>query len=172
MAVIDTMVKEFLTQKRIAVVGVSDKRETGCNAGYRKFKAAGYTVYGVNPRLTTFDGAPCYPDLKSIPQRPDAVFILANPKVTEQIVQQCIDLGIKHVWMHCMMGTKADLAATTTSVSQNAVEMCRANGISVIPGSCPNQFLQPDFGHAMMRVLWRTLGFLKISQSGAVKAAA
>lgn len=172
MAEIDTMVKEFLTQKRIAVVGVSDKRETGCNAGYRKFKAAGYTVYGVNPRLTTFDGDPCYPDLKAIPQRPDAVFILANPKITEQIVQQCIDLGIKHVWMHCMMGTKPGLAANITSVSQNAVEMCRANGIAVIPGSCPNQFLKPDFGHAMMRVLWRTFGFLKIGQPGVSKAAA
>ena len=106
MAKIDTLVQDFLAQKKIAVVGVSDKRETGCNLGYRKFKAAGYTVSAVNPRLTTFEGAPCYPDLKSIPEKPDAVFILANPKVTEQIVQQCVDLGIKHVWMHCMMGTK------------------------------------------------------------------
>jgi predicted CoA-binding protein len=163
MAKIDTLVRDFLAQKKIAVVGVSDKRETGCNAGYRRFKAAGYTVYAVNPRLTTFEGAPCYPDLKSIPERPDAVFILANPKVTEQIVQQCVDLGIKHVWMHCLMGTKPGLGASMTSVSPDAVQMCRANGITVIPGTCPNQFLKPDFGHAMMRVMFRTLGFLRVS---------
>lgn len=36
--------KDFLAQKKIAVVGVSDKRDTGCNLSYRKFKAAGYTV--------------------------------------------------------------------------------------------------------------------------------
>jgi predicted CoA-binding protein len=163
MTKLDTLVQDFLMQKKIAVVGVSDKRETGCNLGYRNFKAAGYTVSAVNPRLTTFDGAPCYPDLKSIPEKPDAVFILANPKVTDQIVQQCVELGIKHVWMHCMMGTKPGLAASMTSVSPDAVRVCRENGIAVIPGACPNQFLKPDFAHAMMRVMWRTFGFHSVN---------
>jgi hypothetical protein len=162
MAKIDNLVQDFLAQKKIAIVGVSDKRETGCNMAYKKFKENGYQVYAVNPHITTYEGAPCYPDLKSIPDRPDAVFILANPKVTGEIVQQCVDLGIKHVWMHCMMGTKPGLAASMTSVSREAVEMCRQNGIAVIPGSCPNQFLKPDFGHAMMRGMWRTFGFMKV----------
>ena len=172
MSKIDSLVQVFLAQKKIAVVGVSDKRETGCNLGYRRFKQAGYAVSAVNPRLTSFEGAPCYPDLKSIPEKPDAVFILANPKVTDQIVQQCVDLGIKHVWMHCMMGTRPGLAGGMTSVSQGAVGMCRAHGIAVIPGSCPNQFLNPDIGHALMRLIWRTLGFLKVSQNGSMKAGA
>ncbi len=163
MSTIKPLVQDFLAQKKIAVVGVSDKRETGCNAAYNRFKAAGYTVIAVNPHLTTFKGDPCYPDLKSIPDKPDAVFILANPKVTEQIVQQCVDLGIKHVWMHCLMGTKPGLAASMTSVSQDAVRICQENGIAVIPGACPNQFLNPDFGHALMRVMFGTLGFHKVS---------
>jgi len=166
MSTIDTLVKDFLAQKKIAVVGVSDKRETGCNLGYRQFKGAGYKVAAVNPRIASFEGTPCYPDLHSIPEKPEAVFILANPHVTDLIVQECIDLGIKHVWMHCMMGTKPGLAAGMTSVSQTAVEKCRESGIAVIPGSCPNQFLNPDFGHRMMRVLWRTLGFMKVGQNG------
>ncbi len=159
MSKIDTLVQDFLAQKKIAVVGVSDKRETGCNLAYRKFKEAGYSVSAVNPRLATFEGDRCYPDLKSIPQKPDAVFILTNPKITEQIVQQCVDLGIQHVWMHCLMGTKPGLAAGMTSVSPEAVRLCREHGITVIPGTCPNQFLKPDFGHKMMRVMFRTLGF-------------
>jgi predicted CoA-binding protein len=162
MAKIDDMVQDFLAQKKIAVVGVSDKRDTGCNLNYRKFKETGYQVYAVNPRISEFEGDPCYADLKSIPEKPDAVFILAGPKVTDQIVQQCVDLGIKHVWMHCMLGTKPGLAQSMTSVSQDAVQACRENGIQVIPGSCPNQFLKPDFGHAMMRVMWRTFGLMKV----------
>jgi predicted CoA-binding protein len=160
---IEPLVQNFLAQKKIAVVGVSDKRDTGCNLSYGKFKENGYQVYAVNPRITSFNGDPCYPDLKSIPDKPDAVFILASPKVTEQIVQQCVDLGIKHVWMHCMMGTKPGLAAGMTSVSQDAVGMCKANGIAVIPGSCPNQFLKPDFGHGMMRSMWRLFGFMNVN---------
>jgi predicted CoA-binding protein len=167
MGTIDNLVKDFLAEKRIAVVGVSDQRETGCNLAYRQFKKAGYSVSAVNPRLSTFEGAPCYPDLNSIPEKPGAVFILANPKVTDLIVQQCIDLEIKHVWMHCMMGTKPGLAAGMTSVSPAAVQACREHGIAVIPGSCPNQFLNSDFGHTLMRVLWRTLGFMKVHQNGA-----
>lgn len=156
---LDNLVKDFLAQKKIAVVGVSDKRETGCNTTYQTFKKNGYQVYAVNPRISTYDGQSCYADLKSIPEKVDAVFILASPKVTEQVVQQCVDLGVKHVWMHCMMGTKPGLAAGMTSVSESAVEMCKANGIAVIPGSCPNQFLKADFGHAMMKGLWGLLGF-------------
>ena len=67
MAKINTLVQDFLAQKRVAVVGVSDKRETGCNAAYNRFRSAGYAVIPVNPRLTEFQGEPCYPDLKSIP---------------------------------------------------------------------------------------------------------
>jgi hypothetical protein len=163
MAKIDPLVKDFLAQKKVAVVGVSDKRETGCNLAYRKFKEAGYTVSAVNPRITTFEGDPCYPSLPAIPEKPDAVFILTNPQITEQIVQQCVDLGIQRVWMHCLMGTKPGLAASMTSVSPEAVRMCREHGITVIPGTCPNQYLKPDFGHKMMRVMFRTLGFHSVN---------
>ena len=157
-----TLVEDFLSAKRIAVVGVSDQRETGCNAAYQRFQEAGYTVWPVNPRLSQFQREPCYPDLKSLPAKPDGVFILTNPAVTDQIADQCIDLGVERVWMHCMMGTKPGLAQSMTSVSQDAVDKCRQHGIEVIPGSCPNQFLNPDFGHRMMRVLWGALGFNKV----------
>lgn len=164
MAQIDILVQDFLAQKRIAVVGVSDRRDTGCNLAYRKFKENGYTVYAVNPRITIFEGDPCYPDLKSTPEPAQAVFILARPEVTGQVVQQCVELGIKRVWMHCLLGTKPGLGAGMTSVSAEAVQLCRENGISVIPGSCPNQFLKADFGHGVMRVMFRTFGLLKIEE--------
>lgn len=159
---IEALVGDFLDQKSIAVIGVSDKRETGCNLNYKKFKANGYRVYAVNPHINTYDGAPCYPDLYALPEKPDAVFIMTRPEVTEQVVQQCINLGIRHVWMHCLLGTKPGLFPGKTSVSPLAVEMCRANGIAVIPGTCPNQFLKPDWAHGMMRRLWKAMGYMKV----------
>jgi predicted CoA-binding protein len=123
----------------------------------------GYQVYAVNPHISAFDGAVCYPDLISIPEKPDAVFMLTSPRVTEQVVQQCVDLGIKRVWMHYLIGTKPGLAAGSSSVSPSAVEMCRKNGIAVIPGSCPAQFLNADFSHGMMRRLWGLFGYLNVN---------
>ena len=163
MSNVDQLVQDFLAQKAIAVVGVSNQRETGCNSNYLKFKATGYRVYAVNPHITEHKGDPCYPDLKSLPEKPDAVFILASPRVTDEIVKECVELGVKHVWMHCMMGTKPGAASGMTSVSPEAVELCRQNGIAVIPGSCPNQFLKADFGHAMMRGLWRMIGYMNVN---------
>jgi uncharacterized protein len=159
---IDHLVQDFLAQKVIAVVGVSDKRETGGNRNYKTFKQHGYRVYAVNPHLSAFDGSPCYLDLRSIPEKPGTVFMLTSPRVTEQVVQQCVDLGIKYVWMHCMMGTKPGLSAGSTSVSSSAVETCRKHGIAVIPGSCPAQFLEADFGHGLMRRMWNMFGFLNV----------
>ena len=162
MAKIDPLVKEFLAQKSVAVVGVSNKRDTGCNSNYQKFKKAGYRVYAISPNASSFDGDPCYPNLKSVPEKPNAVFILASPRVTEQIVRECVELGIKHVWMHCLMGTRPGAGGNMSSVSAEAVELCRKNGIAVIPGSCPSQFLMPDPGHALMRGLWRLVGNLNV----------
>lgn len=158
----ELLVHDFLAQSSIAVVGVSDQRETGCNLAYKKFKANGYRTYAVNPRISTYENAPCYPDLYSIPEKPDAVFLMTHPKVTDQVVQQCVDLGIKHIWMHCMLGTKPGLFPSQTSVSAAAVEQCRSHGITVIPGACPNQFLGPDFFHGAMRRLWKALGYFTI----------
>jgi hypothetical protein len=62
-----------------------------------------------------------------------------------------------------MMGTKLGLAAGMSSVSQSAVEVCNANGITVIPGSCPNQFLEPDFGHKLMRGVFGMFGLLNVN---------
>jgi hypothetical protein len=60
------------------------------------------------------------------------------------------------------MGTKPGLSTRSTSVSPSAVEMCKKNGIVVIPGSCPAQFLAADFGHALMRRLWGMFGYLNV----------
>jgi len=157
---IDILVQDFLAQKNIAVVGVSEKRESGCNLAYDKFKEAGCKTYPVNPHISSYHGETCYPDLKSIPVKPGAVFIFTNPGVTEEIVQQCIDLGVGYVWMHCMMGTKPGAGSGMSSVSSSAVQMCREHGIQVIPGSCPNQYIKPDPFHGFMRKLWGVFGFL------------
>ena len=78
MANIDQLLQNFLAQKVIVVVGVSDHRETGANRNYKMFKLRGYRVNAANPRISEFDGSPCYPDLESIPEKPDPAFMLTS----------------------------------------------------------------------------------------------
>jgi predicted CoA-binding protein len=165
MATIDSLVKDFLAQKRIAVTGVRRSREDAANLAYRKFKVAGYQVFAVNPNAATFDGDPCYPDLRALyalHEPVDAVFIVNRPEVSLQIVHQCVELGIRRVWLHCSLGTNPKFAPSLSCASPEILRLCHENGITVIPGACPNMFFQADPAHAMMRGLLRVVGGLNV----------
>ncbi len=148
-------VEDFLAQERIAVAGVSRHRQDAANAIYRKLESQGYQVIAVNPAMDSFEGKPCYPDVKSIPGKVDAVMIVTRPEVTERIVEDCAELGVSRIWMHQSM------AMLGTSVSADAVDFCRRNGIAVIAGACPMMYCEPvDAGHKCMRWILGVFGRL------------
>lgn len=165
MASIQALAKEFLSQKCIAVAGVSANHETSANLIYRTLAARGTRVLAVNPHCSSFDGAPCYPDIASLPEKPDGVVMVTTPAVAESLVRQCIDRGVKRVWMHDVLGTKPRFmkkaGAKITSVSADGVELCRRNDIIVIPGSCPMQFIG-DVGHRCMRAILSATGAMQM----------
>ena len=137
--------RNFLALRSIAVAGVSRSPKNAANLIYRKFRSEGYTVFAVNPNATTVEGDTCYPNLKAIPEKPEGVVIVTKPEVTIQIVQECAEFGITHVWMHRGINSKS------SSVSEKAVSFCHDHGIKVIPGGCPMMFISnADIGHRFM----------------------
>jgi hypothetical protein len=154
-AALDERIRDFLAQRRIAVTGISARRQLSGNLIYRKLKTAGYQVFAVHPSTATFDGDPCYRDLASIPGGVDGVVIVNRPEVTEAIVRQCAEAGVPRVWMH------QSLMKAGTSVSPEAVRFCEAQGISVIAGACPMMYVRgADVGHRCMRWMLRLTGGL------------
>ena len=137
-------VADFLAFRRVAVAGVSRSKNEAANLVYRKLRDAGYEVFPVNPNAEEVEGDTCYPSLESIPGGVEGVVVATHPKVTDDIVRACVALNIQHVWMHRSFGQG--------SVSAEAVEYCKENGITVIPGGCPMMYCQPvDVGHKCMR---------------------
>ena len=154
---LDVKANHFLAQKRIAVAGVSrdTSHHPAANLIYRRLKKTGHEVFAVNPRMQTFEGDRCYPNLQAIPGGVDGVVIITRPKTTEQIVHDCADAGIRRVWMHESIGKGS-------SVSKEAVEYCRQRDISVIAGACPMMYgAGVDFGHTCMRWILRLTGGLR-----------
>jgi uncharacterized protein len=137
---------EFLSQRRVAVTGVSRSPKThGSNSVYRRLRERGYDVFAVNPNATEVEGDRCYGSLGSIPGGVDAVVIATRPERAEDTMRECAELGIEHVWMHHGAGG--------TSVSHAATEYGRSHGVTVIDGGCPLMFgPTADFGHKVMRV--------------------
>lgn len=119
------LIKEILERKNvIAVVGASRDPEKYGHRVYKDLKEAGYTVYPVNPSATVILGDRCYPDLKSLPVKPDVVNLVVPPEVREEVVKACKELCITKVWMQ------------PGSESEKAIQFCEANGIDVVYGVC------------------------------------
>ena len=153
---LDSKVHEFLSQKRIAIAGVSrdNSHHPVGNLIYQRLKKTGHDVFAVNPHMETVEGDRCYPDLKSIPGGVDGVVIITRPEITERIVQDCSDARVRRVWMHQSIGKG-------TSVSRKAVDYCRQHEISVIAGACPMMYGEgADFPHTCMRWILKVTGGL------------
>jgi len=114
-----------LDEKNVfAVVGASRDPE---KFGHRVFKdllEAGYEVYPVNPRAEEILGRRCYPDLRSLPKRPDVVVFVVPPAVTERLARDCVELGVRYVWMQ------------PGAESEKAVEELEAAGVKVFHHVC------------------------------------
>jgi uncharacterized protein len=117
-------ITEFLSHKTWAVIGVSNNSAKYGHKVYLQLKKAGYTVYAINPGLASIDGDTCYPSLGELPTKPDAVSVVVPPKVTEQIIKDCIKLGITRVWMQ------------PGSESAEAIRNGEEHGIAVIHDQC------------------------------------
>jgi uncharacterized protein len=88
------VVDDFLSQKKIAVVGVSRTKTKFGNAIYKELKQKGYDVYAVNPHISTFNDDPCYADLLSLPEKVDAAIICIPPTQTAAVVTLAKEAGI------------------------------------------------------------------------------
>jgi predicted CoA-binding protein len=148
-------IADFLAQPRIAVAGLSNQRELPGNGIYRKLKAAGHQMVAILPEASAFDGDPAYPDLAAAPGGIGGLVIVTSPDLTAGLVRQAIAAGVPRVWMH------ESLIHGGTSVSDEAVELCRASGVAMIAGACPMMYVEPvDVAHRCMCWLMRVTGGL------------
>jgi len=146
------LAQDFLAQKRIAVVGVTRDEKGWGRTLYDEFKKRGYETFAVNP-ARNIPGVDCYANLRDLPTKPDGVLLVVPPHVTEQVVKEVAELGIKRVWMHKGAGAGA--------VSPAAVEFCKEKNIAVVYGVCPFMYLQPQaFGHKLHHNIAKWFGAL------------
>lgn len=83
----------------VAVVGLSP------NAARPSFRVAqalqgfGYRILPVRPLVSEVLGEKAWPDLESLPEVPDIVDVFRAPEHVPAIVDSCIRLGIKNLWL-------------------------------------------------------------------------
>jgi predicted CoA-binding protein len=142
-------ISEFLSQRKLALVGISRSGKGFGNVAFRELRSRGYQVHPVHPQATAIEGHPCRPSLLELPGKVGGVVLVVPPTVTEQVVCEAVKAGIPRVWMQ------------QGSESAEAIRYCEENGLQVISGQCILMFLEPlAFVHRLHRWIWRILGKL------------
>ncbi|MFC1958045.1 CoA-binding protein [Chloroflexota bacterium] len=118
------LIKEFMAQKKFAVIGATNNTEKYGNQVFKNLKARGYEVYAVNPNLTELEGTKCYPTLADIPVKVDVVDFVVPPKVTEVTLQECKRLGLDRIWLQ------------PGAESEAAIAYCHENNLKVVHDVC------------------------------------
>lgn len=118
------LIKEFMAQKRFAVIGATDNSEKYGYKIFKNLKKRGYEVYLVNPRHGKLDGTKCYPSLSEIPVKVDVVDFVVPPSVTEVVLKECKILGLERIWLQ------------PGSESEAAIAYCHKHNLKVIHSAC------------------------------------
>lgn len=144
-------VREFLAQRRIALVGLSREPKDFSRMLFREMCNRGYDMVPVNPATGELESRRCFARVQEIDPPAEGVLVMTAPQDTERVVRDCAEAGVRRVWMHRGGGQGA--------VSKEAADFCRKNGIRLVEGYCPFMFFpKTAFIHRVHRFLVKLLG--------------
>lgn len=106
--------------------GGAEHSGAGVAASHLLPQSAGSTsnVSEVQPMVNEVLGEKAYPDLESLPLLPDIVEVFRAPEHVPAIVESCIRLGIRHLWLQ------------EGIVHEEAACRAREAGITVVMDRC------------------------------------
>ncbi len=90
---------DFFAPKQIAVIGASRRDGSLGKMFLDAIVQLPYTgkVYPVNPKADFINDLKCYPDLVSLPEKPDLAVILLPKEFVPDTIDQLAEAGIKNV---------------------------------------------------------------------------
>jgi predicted CoA-binding protein len=140
-------IDEFLSLRRLALVGVSRNPHDFSRVLFRELRRRNYDVVPVNPQLSSAEGVPCCAQIREVTPKVDGALLLTPAAASAGVVEECASCGVGHVWLHRSGGPGA--------VSAKAVELCHQHNIAVVDGECPFMFLPGTGWFHRLHGLWR-----------------
>jgi hypothetical protein len=109
----DSEIREILSMKNVAVVGMSKNPEKDAYQIPRYLMNNGYNVIPVNPTADEILGKKCYKNLREVPENVDIVDVFRPSEDVPPVVKDAIAKGVKVVWMQ--LGISNEEAAKEAS---------------------------------------------------------
>lgn len=111
--------------RRIAVVGLSPRRERPSYGVAAFLQEQGYRIVPVNPAEREILGETCYPDLASIPGPVDMVDVFRRAEDVLPIAVEAVRIGAPVLWLQ--LGV----------INHEAAQLASAAGLDVVMDRCP-----------------------------------
>jgi predicted CoA-binding protein len=123
--------REFLAQRRLALVGASRDRKDFTRVVLRELARRGYEVVPVNPAAAgiELDGRRAFGRLQEVSPPVDGAIFFTAPAQTAAVVQDALAAGVRRLWFHRGAGAGAS--------SPEALAACRAAGVEPVTDLCP-----------------------------------
>ncbi|MBN2584635.1 MAG: acetate--CoA ligase family protein [Planctomycetes bacterium] len=164
--------KDFFTPQSVAVVGASREKGKVGHEILKNLVRGGFEgkVFPVNPKADEVEGLKCYPDLRSIGEKPDLVVIVVPSKFVAGVMEECAALGVKSAIV-ITSGFK-EVGGKGIELEQDLLRIARRGEIRFLGPNClgmmiPSLKLNASFGGSLPKP-GRVAYF---SQSGSLLAA-
>ncbi len=108
----------------IAVVGLSPNQARPSFRVARGLQSFGYRIIPVRPLIDEVLDEKAFPNLESLPELPDIVDVFRAAEHVPAIVESCIKLGIKNLWLQ--QGV----------IHEAAAQRAKEAGITVVMDRC------------------------------------
>lgn len=108
----------------VAVIGLSPVESRPSYRVAQALQSLGYRIIPVRPMTSEVLGESAYADLESLPELPDIVDVFRAAEHVPAIVESCIKLGIKRLWLQ------------EGIVHEAAARHAQAAGITVVMDRC------------------------------------
>lgn len=133
----DDAIKALLTRVHtIAVVGLSPQPSRPSYRVASNLQRFGFRIIPVRPAVEAVLGEKAYARLAEIPGKVDMVDVFRAPEYVDAIVEECIALGIKAIWLQDGV------------VNEPAALRAQAGGMTVVMDRCAYRDYVHFFGHA------------------------
>jgi len=129
--------KTIFAPRSVAVVGASDDITKVNGKCIHFLKKHGYQgqIYPVNPRRSTIQGYPCYPDLGSIPGEVDHVMYVIPAGQIETIFEPCKQKGVRSITV-ISSGFAESGDEEGKKLQEKLVRFAKETGIRIIGPNC------------------------------------
>jgi uncharacterized protein len=138
------LIDEFLGHKKLALLRLSPTTPVAGGKIDEALKPLGYDV-----TVVYLDGSVTEPRLSTLKEPVEGVIIAVPKKYAGKAVQEALDAKMPRIWIQ------------NGSQSQEALDLCAANGMPVVSGACVMMYAEPVKSvHAFHRWLWKRFGLL------------